>query len=142
MLDYQKGVADISKEVPRGEERNEIIRIYMIQFKNDLDDILGKFQEKWGGQMQELDFYTFSIKMQKEHYKMCDNFNLQVQSLTSFNFFDNTDLRNLVKICPYCGLIWSKITSEGCDGQTTCGARVAISLTSHLNLGLVTLSPE
>ena len=33
---------------------------------------------------------------------------------------DESDPRNLIKACPFCGLIWVKVV--GCDGDTTCGS--------------------
>ena len=121
--DYHSGIADLSGLPPS--EKNEIIRLVIIQFKNDLDQMLEEFQQKLGGDMQELDFYTFSIKMQKEHVRMCDSFVEKVNALTTVSLVDDTDPRNLIKICPYCQLIWSKIDSEGCNNTTTCGNRVS-----------------
>ena len=121
--DYKGGISDLSL-IPR-EESDEIIRIVIIQFKNDLDELLAAFQNKCGGEMQELDFYTLSIRLQKQHVKLCDQLVETVKELTSFSFFDKTDPRNLIKICPYCSLIWSKIKSEGCDGETICGQRTS-----------------
>jgi len=34
---------------------------------------------------------------------------------------DLTDPRNMVRKCPYCGVIWMK--SDGCRNQTVCGNR-------------------
>jgi hypothetical protein len=73
--------------------------------------------------MDELEYYTFYIKMQKENVNICDEFVEKVVQLMSYNLFDNKDPRNLIKRCPHCGLIWFK--TEGCDGSTTCGQRVS-----------------
>ena len=39
----------------------------------------------------------------------------------SYNMNDKNNPRNLIKACPYCKEIWTKI--DGCDGKTTCGNR-------------------
>jgi small GTP-binding protein len=101
------------------EERDEILHMAIVQFKNELEVLLQEFQQKHGGAMIELDYYVFSIKMQKENVKICDDFVERVVPLMSYNLFDNEDPRNLIKRCPSCGIIWFK--TEGCDGTTTCG---------------------
>lgn len=34
------------------------------------------------------------------------------------------DIRDLLKKCPKCGLIWMRV--EGCEGETSCGGRPQI----------------
>jgi hypothetical protein len=38
----------------------------------------------------------------------------------SWDVSNSSDPRNVYKSCPYCGAVFNK--TEGCDGQTTCGA--------------------
>lgn len=35
------------------------------------------------------------------------------------NYKKSSDIRDLFRACPNCGLIWMKVM--GCDGMTTCG---------------------
>jgi len=47
------------------------------------------------------------------------------KSLLTYDLDDASDLRNTLKKCPYCHLVWVKV--EGCDGETTCGNRPSSS---------------
>lgn len=103
------------------EDKDEILHMMLVQFKNELDAMYDKFVKEHGVNMTEMNYFTFAIKMQGENVKLCDDFSNQVIPRMSYNLFDNQDPRNLIKQCPNCGLIWYK--TEGCDGATTCGNR-------------------
>lgn len=102
-----------------GEDKDEILHMTIVKFKDEMETLLQEFREEHGVAMVELDYYAFCIKMEKENVRICDDFVERVVPLMSYNLFDNQDPRNLIKRCPYCKLIWFK--TEGCDGQTTCG---------------------
>ncbi|CAF4424564.1 unnamed protein product [Rotaria sp. Silwood2] len=84
-----------------------------------METLLQEFQQQHGNTMIELDYYAFSIKMEKENVKICDEFVEKVVPWMSYSLTDNQDPRNLIKRCPHCKLIWFK--TEGCDGSTFCG---------------------
>ncbi|CAF1141253.1 unnamed protein product [Rotaria sordida] len=126
--EYEKKIASLLQEYTdlinsvqcaSVEDKDEVLHMTIVQFKNEAETMLQDFQRKHGGAMMELDYYAFSIKMQKENVRICDDFVEKVVPLMSYNLFDNQDPRNLIKRCPYCKLIWFK--TEGCDGITTCG---------------------
>ncbi|KAG4076993.1 hypothetical protein HA402_015980 [Bradysia odoriphaga] len=102
-------------------DKDDVLHMMMVKFKNDLDDMYDSFVREHGENMTEMNYFTFSIKMQSENVKLCDEFSNAVIPLMSYNLFDNQDPRNLIKQCPHCNLIWFK--TEGCDGETTCGNR-------------------
>lgn len=101
------------------EDKDEVLHMTLVKFKDEMDTLLKEFQQQHGGAMNELDYYAFYIKMEKENVRICDNFVEKIVPLMSYNLFDNQDPRNLIKRCPHCELIWFK--TEGCDGITTCG---------------------
>jgi hypothetical protein len=101
------------------EDKDEVLHMTIVKFKDEMEALLQEFQRKYGQAMQELDYYAFCIKMEKENVRICDEFVEKVVLLMSYNLFDNQDSRNLIKRCPHCQLIWFK--TEGCDGSTTCG---------------------
>ena len=101
------------------EDKDEILHMTIVKFKDEMETLLEEFLQQHGSAMQELDYYTFYIKMQKENVRICDEFVERVVSFMSYNLFDNQDPRNLIKRCPHCHLIWFK--TEGCDGITSCG---------------------
>lgn len=103
------------------DDKDEILHMMLVKFKNELDDMYDVFVHEHGAKMTEMNYFTFSIKMQGENVKLCDEFTNAVIPLMSYNLFDNQDPRNLIKQCPHCNLIWYK--TEGCDGETTCGNR-------------------
>ncbi|XP_055329761.1 uncharacterized protein LOC129582292 [Paramacrobiotus metropolitanus] len=105
------------------EDKDELFHVMIVQFKYDLDDLYDEFVGKHGAAMGEMDYYALCIEMQRENVKICDRFVNSVTPLMTYNLFDNTDPRNLIKACPFCGLVWWK--TEGCDGVTTCGNRVS-----------------
>lgn len=115
---YSEAVIDADATVDE-EEKDEILHMFIVEFKNEMERLLQEFRQEHAAEMSELDHYMFYIKMEKETVKLCDSFVEKVVPLMSYNLFDNEDPRNLIKKCPTCGLIWFK--TEGCDGSTYCG---------------------
>jgi predicted GTPase len=101
------------------EDKDEVLHMTIVKFKDEMETLLQEFRQQHGSAMQELDYYAFYIKMEKENVRICDEFVEKVVPFMSYNLFDNQDPRNLIKRCPHCYLIWFK--TEGCDGVTTCG---------------------
>jgi hypothetical protein len=101
------------------DEKDQVLHMLIVEFKNEMETLLQEFRKQHGAEMNELDYYMFYIKMEKENVKLCDLFVEKVMPLMSYNLFDNEDPRNLIKKCPNCNLIWFK--TEGCDGTTHCG---------------------
>lgn len=112
---------DLAAAVHRNEteDKDHVLHMAIIWFRKDLDSLLDNFREKHGGKMQEMENYSFYIKMQRQNLEYNDEFVKTIVPLMSYNLFDNTDPRNLIKACPHCNIIWFK--TEGCDGETTCG---------------------
>jgi len=130
--EYQKTVDSIvaeytelipCSEAESTEQKDEILHMMIVEFKYETQGLYQTFIDTHGGAMHKLDYYVFAIKMQKENVRVCDEFVKRVAELMSYNLFDNNDVRNLIKRCPHCDLIWYK--TEGCDGTTTCGNRVS-----------------
>lgn len=115
--DYSEAVINV--DLSAEEEKDEILHILIVEFKNQMETLLQEFRQKHGAEMNELDHYVFYIKMEKETVKLCDSFVEKVIPFMSYNLFDDGDPRNLIKKCPNCGLVWFK--TEGCDGATHCG---------------------
>jgi hypothetical protein len=103
-------------------DRNDVLFYMVVQFKYELQMLLEDFQKEYGNQMIEIDFFTFHIQMHNENLSLIDEFSQKIGKIMNYCPFDSTDPRNLIKQCPYCGIIWFKV--EGCDGQTTCGNKV------------------
>jgi GTPase Era involved in 16S rRNA processing len=101
------------------EERDDLLQSINIQSKYDFDEILNQFTEKMKGEMIELNYYCFLIKLQKEVLAICSEIANYIKPLMTFNLDDTNDPRNSIKACPYCQEIWIRV--EGCAGITTCG---------------------
>ena len=114
---YQSSLRDVD-QAPAG-DRDELLHLFIVEFKDETEQLLQEFREQHRMDMQDIDYYTFYVKMEKENVKRCDSFVSIVTEMMSYNHFDNGDPRNLIKQCPHCNLIWFK--TEGCDGMTTCG---------------------
>jgi hypothetical protein len=93
----------------------------LTQFKCEIESNLDKFRDMYRKQMIDMNFYCFDIKMQKDVLKRCEAFTERIKPLMSEYLFKTKDARNMIRMCPHCGEIWSK--TEGCDCQTTCGTQ-------------------
>ncbi|XP_055329845.1 uncharacterized protein LOC129582356 [Paramacrobiotus metropolitanus] len=113
------------------EDKDELFHVMIVQFKYDLDELYDEFVGKYGTDMVEMEYFALCIEMQRENVKICDRFVSSVTPLMTYNLFDKTDPRNLIKACPFCGLVWWK--TEGCDGETRCGSRVSAAFDSRPN---------
>ncbi|CAF4357168.1 unnamed protein product, partial [Rotaria magnacalcarata] len=98
--EYSALIGAVASE--RSLESDEILHMCIIQFREEIENLLKEFEEKHGGTMQDLDCYTFYIKMQQENIKLCNEFADKVAPLMSYNLLDNADPRNLIKRCPNC----------------------------------------
>lgn len=117
--EYTELTGSVQSQSVTDKDKDEVLHMTIVKFKEDMDTLLEEFRQQHGDAMQELDYYVFYIKMQKENVRICDEFVEKVAPLISYNLFDNQDPRNLIKRCPGCEEIWFK--TEGCDGTTTCG---------------------
>jgi hypothetical protein len=127
--EYKKRINEIHKEfenaITRGyndEDRNDVLFYLLLEFRDELENLLNEFSKEYGAEMTELDYYIFYIKMQDQNRKLHDELSEKVGKLMNLCPFDNLDPKNLIKQCPHCGVIWFKV--EGCDGETTCGNKV------------------
>lgn len=119
LKDYNDLVASIFQEEQNIEDKDHMLHMAIVGFRNDLDTLLDTFRQKYADKMEEMENYSFYVTMQRQNLEYNDNFVKTIVPLMSYNLFDNTDPRNLIKECPHCHIIWFK--TEGCDGATTCG---------------------
>ncbi|CAF1530667.1 unnamed protein product [Adineta ricciae] len=119
--DYTNLIEDLNKSDINTQEKDEILHMSIVNFKNELEALTEQFIGTHGAKMQELDSYGFSIMMQKEKIKLCTEFTTNVSAMMSYSLLDTTDPRNMIKRCPHCQEVWFKVT--GCDGSTSCGNR-------------------
>lgn len=117
--EFTKFIGSIGSECQSVEEKDEILHMVIVVFKEEMENLSDEFIKTHGSSMQELDRYGFHIQMRKEIIKICNEFSEKVSKNMSYSLFDNTDPRNLIKKCPNCGEIWFK--TEGCNGITSCG---------------------
>ncbi|CAD7943378.1 unnamed protein product [Amoebophrya sp. A25] len=85
------------------------------------EDIYDGFCKRHGEDQVAFDDYATSIELQKIIHKAHREFRDQVKRYLAVNPDNVCDWRNAVRRCQYCGEVWVKV--EGCDGETTCGAR-------------------
>ena len=117
--EYSEAVFAAIREA--SQEKDDILHMLIVEFKNEAEALLTDFRLKHGHDMNELESYTLYIELQKENIGFCDKFVENTVPLMSYDLFDKNDPRNLIKHCPQCGQVWWKV--EGCDGTTTCGNR-------------------
>jgi len=111
---FEKAVLEAPEE-----DKDDFLHMLIVEFKNELEAVLHEFQKQHGGDMQELNYYTLYLKLQRENINLCDLFTKVASERISYKLNDKNDPRNLIKRCNYCKEIWFK--TEGCDGMTTCG---------------------
>ena len=68
--------------------------------------------------------YDSYCELSKSIMKSHEKFKKNAQAMLPYDINDESDWRNSVRECPHpdCGLIWVKVA--GCNGNTTCGARL------------------
>ncbi|XP_037027513.1 uncharacterized protein LOC119068147 [Bradysia coprophila] len=113
--------SDMDSSLDETDDRDELLHMLLVQFKNDLDTMYDDFVKEHREKMTDMNYFTFPIKLQAQNVQLIDDFTNFVVPRMSYNLFDKQDPRNLIKRCPHCQLIWYK--TEGCDGETTCGNR-------------------
>ncbi|CAF1286436.1 unnamed protein product [Adineta ricciae] len=119
--DYTNLIKDLNKSDINTQEKDEILHMSIVSFKNELEALTEQFIGTHGANMQELESYGFAVMMQKEKIKLCTEFTTNVSAMMSYSLLDTTDPRNMIKRCPHCQEVWFKVT--GCDGSTSCGKR-------------------
>ncbi len=84
------------------------------------------FQNKFKETIVACEFYKSVYSLQKKIVDSATEFQKQIRSAEDFKNIESqatgklTDIRDLIKKCPNCGLIWMRI--EACP-NTTCGNR-------------------
>ena len=63
--DYQGTLNDVGQAPIQ--DRDEILHLLIVEFKNEMEQLLQEFREKHRMDMQEIDYYTFYVKMEKEN---------------------------------------------------------------------------
>lgn len=107
-------------EISNSEETDNFLQSVIIEYKNQTDDELKKFQEKFADFMINHDSYCLYIKFQKEILEKNDMFQKFAFTHMSYKPDDPSDPKNLYKRCPNCLLVWVKVT--GCN-NVQCGNR-------------------
>ena len=97
-----------------------ILHSMIVHFKYIMDDLNQKYLGKSKTKMEELNYYGFAIKIQKETMKHCDEFNKKFGEYMSFSLNDFKEPRNLIKRCPNCKIVWYK--ELGCDATIIYGS--------------------
>lgn len=100
--------------------KDEMLHYLIIEFRNQIEKISDEFIRNYSGMISDIHYFTLFIKIQKANIKYCDEYVELVVSNMSYNPNDKDDPRNMIKRCPFCGLIWLKV--EGCDNATICGS--------------------
>jgi hypothetical protein len=111
--------SELVSKIMSDSERDDILYTMNISFRNSIQDIIDQINQKALNKILEIHYFTLHIALQKKSIELCDQMVSLVEKNMSYKINDQSDPRNMIKKCPYCGLIWFKI--EGCDGETTCG---------------------
>jgi hypothetical protein len=117
--DFEGQLNVILTETLTTQERDDKLHYLNISFRNEIESKRNEFHEKLAKNIKDDDSFTLSIQIHKEFIQYCDRFAALYEPHMSFNPNDSSDPRNMIRICPYCRLIWFK--TEGCDGETCCG---------------------
>jgi len=108
--------------LPRGDEnRDVLLHALLAQMKADAEALSCDFGLKYLEAFDQINSYIHYTRLKKELETHVGLLVADVQAQMSFDPTNPRDIRNLVRKCPHCSLLWWKV--EGCDGQTTCGRR-------------------
>jgi hypothetical protein len=83
-------------------EKDEMLHMYIVSFRNELESLTDDFLKKRRANMQELDSYGLLLMMQKQKIRLCNKFNNHVSSMMSYCLLDSSDSLNMIKRCPHC----------------------------------------
>ena len=111
-------ISQASQGIPSN-ERDDFLHALIIAHKTNLDAMKTDFHREHGPDMNAMDFYMYYVDLQKEMLMLSSKFSENVSALMTWKLDDKSDVRNQIKRCPHCELVWVKV--EGCDGATTCG---------------------
>lgn len=114
---------DVAKKImSQMEHPDEKLNYLLSHFRKTANSLHESLAEKYGKVMEDFEDFTFYITLKSKVMNCIDKLRDFTES------FDGTDMitRQLNKIlrkCPHCGQIWSKVTGDGCDGNTSCGKK-------------------
>ncbi|CAK8999566.1 unnamed protein product [Durusdinium trenchii] len=98
--------------------------IYAIIQQNRLEleeQVYQPFLHRNGEDQIAFEDYTASIELQKLIHHAHSDFRNEAKKYLTVNPDNTGDWRNAIRRCQHCREVWVKV--EGCDGNTTCGAR-------------------
>lgn len=122
LQDEYRAHINVAKENSQKNDLDEIQHFLLVHFKgitNKLEDDLIK---EYGKAMQEYEDYRFFIDLKAKCMFYVNELETTMESISGDSMTDRM-LKKMLKKCPYCGVIWSKVATDGCDGRTTCGRR-------------------
>src|SRR5690606_8542562 len=79
--------SQLVKNAPE-EDKDDFLCMLINEYRIELDSFLHEFADKYKGEMVELDYYTFYIKMQRKNIRLCDAFSKNICERLSFNLYD------------------------------------------------------
>jgi hypothetical protein len=96
---------------------------YIVSHFNKISGILEQnFVEKHGKSMIELDDYSKIMDLKERYFKYLSSLKQLADSINNFSDKIVETMSKMLRKCPKCYKIWSKLSIDGCD-NTTCGNR-------------------
>jgi GTP-binding protein EngB required for normal cell division len=126
MVAVIKSVEKNLKSMTTTQEKDELLHQVGVYVKREADNLADQFSNDFSGIMDQIECYSAYMRFKRILKPAVKKVLGYLNENMSFDLSNKSDIRNQIRLCPYCGEVWIKVS--GCDGTTTCGKRALDTL--------------
>jgi hypothetical protein len=107
--------------LPTDDDRDVVAHALVRHMRERTDAVADEFVSRHSSTFVRHECYVHHARIWAALRERLDVVEAEARAMLSFDIRNPNDIRNLIRKCPHCGLIWWKV--YGCDGKTSCGNR-------------------